>query len=101
LQQGEQKSISEGSVDLADSEGTTRVTMISLMLRPILATMGGEQKSISQVSVVLSVAENEGRATNETARELLYEHHFGRPHQGETEKLVVCSWINKALLFFV
>jgi hypothetical protein len=60
---------------------------------------GGQQKGVSLVSVDLSL-ESEVGVTNNSDRKALHKHHFGRPHRGETEKLVVCSGVN-ALLWII
>ena len=57
----------------------------------------GEQKSISHGSGIFPTG-SEGTECIDWG-EALHEHRFGRPHRGETEKLVVRSWINKTLLF--
>lgn len=36
--------------------------------------------------------------SEDTARIALHQHRFGRPHRGETDKLVVRPWVNKMLL---
>ena len=58
---------------------------------------GGEHKGVSRVSIDLSLESEIGVTSSNSDRKALHKHHFGRPHRGETEKLVVCSGVNTLL----
>ena len=63
------------------------------------AYSAGDRKAVSPVSVDLSL-QSELRATADVERKALLKHRFGRPHRGETEKLVIYPGIN-ALLWVI
>jgi hypothetical protein len=70
-----------------------------------IARMKKEQTSIKdrpmndiKVDCAMEDGTNCTSNSDDDARIALHQHRFGRPHRGETDKLVVKPWVNKVLL---
>jgi hypothetical protein len=64
-----------------------------------IASIQGQQKGVtSRVSVEVSPGSHESIDDTTLQKVRLHRHQFGRPHRGETEKLIVRPWVDKLLL---
>jgi hypothetical protein len=57
-----------------------------------------QKGDVSRVSVDVSPGGSESVDSSMPQKMSLHRHQFGRPHRGETEKLIVRPWVNKGLL---
>jgi hypothetical protein len=63
------------------------------------ASIQGQQKGVvSRVSVEVSPGSHDSIDDTTPQKVRLHRHQFGRPHRGETEKLIVRPWVDKLLL---
>lgn len=81
-------------VSAARVERSQRTTVAS----PSNAIQAQQKGTISRVSIEVGPGSNDSTSDTSPQKVRLHRHQFSRPHRGETEKLIVRSWVDKLIL---